>query len=67
MAVSAPSLGNQRPRGEVERKACTTKERQHDEGDPNVRDVEGEECGEPGGDTAEAPSIDGTPKAPSRS
>jgi hypothetical protein len=56
-------LGDQRPGGEVEGKARPTKDRQHDKGDSNVRDVEGEERGEASSNTTQFPVIDGTAEA----
>ena len=50
-------FGDQRPRGEVERKASAPQDRQHGEGDPHVRGVEGKVGCEPGSDSAQHPSI----------
>ena len=49
---------DQRPRGEVERKAGASQDRQHSKGDPYVGDRNGEVGCEPCGDTAHHPFID---------
>ena len=47
---------DQHPRGHVERNGCTCEKRQRDQDDPDVHYVEGEVCGEPGGDAAQDPA-----------
>jgi hypothetical protein len=49
-------LRDQQPRGQVERNGCASEKRQRDQDDPDVRHVEGEVCGEPGGDAAQDPA-----------
>ena len=43
-------LRDQHPRGQVERNGCSSEKRQCDQEDPDVRHVESEVSGEPGGD-----------------
>jgi AcrR family transcriptional regulator len=57
-------LGDQHPRGQVQRDACTTDERQRDEDDPHKRHVDGKVPGEPRGDAAEDPSLSCPPEEP---
>ena len=56
-ATSEPSSGTRTHTGQVERNACPSEERQHDEGNPDGRDVRAK-LSEPSGYTAQDPIAD---------